>query len=302
MLIFAYKKIPSLKIKFSLFTKDMLKDVISFSLFAYIVTFSNMIIFKTDQMVIAMFGTVAFAALYQISSRLADMFRQFSTQFYDNLNPIASVLFTKGDKDNLSDMLIYSTRLVGFISTMLLVPIVIYTKPLLLIWLNIDDEIVTITAIILLFALYSQVFLRDTVEHILLMIERHKELTIISSLEAIANLVLSIIFIKYYGIVGVAFGTLIPNIILALIYNIPVASKFTNNSISNFFKIAIKGNILSGLITAIIAYSLFYLFQPTTLIAIVINGISVLIIYLIVYYFFGLTSNERQKLAIPKLF
>jgi FkbM family methyltransferase len=102
MLIFAYKKIPSLKIKFSLFTKDMLKDVISFSLFAYIVTFSNMIIFKTDQMVIAMFGTVAFTALYQISSRLADMFRQFSTQFYDNLNPIASVLFTKGDKDNLS--------------------------------------------------------------------------------------------------------------------------------------------------------------------------------------------------------
>ena len=46
MLIYVYKKIPTLKISLTLFQKTKVKEVMGFSFFAYIVMFSNLIIFK----------------------------------------------------------------------------------------------------------------------------------------------------------------------------------------------------------------------------------------------------------------
>ena len=102
-----------------------------FSLYAYLITFTNLIIFKTDQLVISIFGSVALISIYQISSRLAETFRTFSKQFLDNLSPVSATLFAAGNKKKMAEIMTQSTRLMGFISTLFLVPLLVYVKPLL---------------------------------------------------------------------------------------------------------------------------------------------------------------------------
>jgi O-antigen/teichoic acid export membrane protein len=71
---------------------------------------------------------------------------------------------------------------------------------------------------------------------VLLMNGLHTQLMKIGLLEALANVVLSVILVKEYGMIGAAIGTLIPNVLLALFYNIPVALKYSSTHMRTYIK------------------------------------------------------------------
>jgi len=298
MAIYVYKQIPTLKISLSFFQKNKVKEVMCFSFFAYIVMFSNLIIFKTDQIIISIFSTVALAGFYQIISRITELFRQFSTQIHDIIGPISAALFSTSNHDKLSLVLLQSNQIVGFISTMLLVPSFLFIEELLFLWLKIDNTHVILTAKILLVSMYILVFLRSSSVQVLLMCNKHKQLTIIAIIESILNLFLSIYLIQYYSIVGVAIGTIIPNLFLALIYNIPIACKFSGISILTYLKKAVLKNIITGIMVYTILY---YLSQSTiemSFVLLLIYGFISVILFCLFYYILWFNTNERMKIRL----
>jgi len=238
--------------------------------------FSNLIIFKTDQIIISMYSTVALAGFYQIISRITDLFRQFSTQIHDIIGPISAALFSSSDQNKLSLVLLQSNQIVGFVSTMLLVPAFLFIEDLLSLWLNINNPQVVLTAKILLVSMYILVFLRSSSVQVLLMCNKHKQLTTVAIIESLMNLFLSIYLIQYYSIIGVAIGTLIPNILIAIMYNIPIACKFSGISIVSYVKNTILKNILTGLFVYGILY---YITQ---------NSVEISFLILIFYFFISL--------------
>lgn len=288
--------IPSLKISLKFFRKSRIKELIGFSFFAYIVMFSNVIIFRTDQLVISIFSTVALVAVYQVVSRISELFRQFSTQIHDILGPIAASLFVTNKHDTLGSTLLKTNKIVGFISTLLLIPSVLFMDKLLYFWLKIEDPLVVNTAVVLLISMYILVFFRSSSVQVLLMCEKHKQLTLVGVIEAFANLVLSIYLIKNYSILGVAIGTLIPNLILAIVYNIPVACRFSKVSIGVYlYEVVFKTLLIGG----VVLYTFMLLLEHTQ-----VNNILELLSYSfvsvlsfsILYYAFCLTKDEKNDL------
>ena len=298
MAIYVYKKIPTLKISTSLFQKNRVRNIMGFSFFAYIVMFSNLIIFKTDQIIISIFSTVILAGFYQIIARITELFRQFSTQIHDIIGPISAALFANSNHDKLSSVLLQSNQIVGFISTMLLIPSFLFIEELLYIWLNINDEQVILTAKILLISMYILVFLRSSSVQVMLMCNRHKSLTIVAVIESIMNLFLSIYLIQYYSIVGVAIGTLIPNIFLAIVYNIPKACKFSNISIIEYVKKAIIKNIITGLIVYTILFFLSQLTNEITFVLLLFYGFISMLFYCLIYYVLWLDNEQKKNVVI----
>ena len=295
MTIYVYKKIPSLKISITLFQKDKVKEVMSFSFFAYIVMFSNLIIFKTDQIVISIFSTVTLVGFYQIISRISELFRQFSTQIHDIIGPISAALFTSSNNDKLSKVLLQSNQIVSFISTMLIVPSFLFIEDLLFIWLQINNSDVILTAKILLVSMYILVTLRSSTVQVLLMCNKHKQLTAVAIIEAFMNLFLSIYLIQFYSIIGVAIGTLIPNIVLAIVYNIPISCKFSGISIFEYLKQAICKNIFTGLIVYGILFYLSQFFGKVSFIGLILYGIMSILLYCFVYYICCLNKKSKKK-------
>ncbi|WP_108063259.1 oligosaccharide flippase family protein [Poseidonibacter lekithochrous] len=297
MAIYVFKNIPSLKISFSFFKKKRVYELMSFSIFAYIVMFSNVIIFRTDQLVISMFSTVALVGVYQIVSRVSELFRQFSTQIHDILGPLSASLFVTNKHDALQNTLLHTNKIVGFISTLLFIPTFLYIDKLLYFWLEIESIEVVYTAMILLVSMYVLVFFRSSSVQVLLMCERHKELTVVAILEAIMNLVLSIYLVQKYSIIGVALGTLIPNIFFAIIYNIPVSCKFSKISVFYYLKEVVFKTIILGCIV----YGVFYIFTSSSINSILdllIYGLLCVSCFTILYYIF---MNEIDKKEIKKL-
>ncbi len=296
MAVYSFRKIPTLKISFKLYDFKLLKQVMTFSIFAYIITFTNLIIYRTDQLVISVFASVSLVAVYQISSRLAMTFKQFSSQFLDNLAPVAASLFASKQDNKLAKILIESNRLLGFVSTLLLVPLVVFVKPLLQIWLELNDPDGIKVAIILLFSMYIIVFFRSSSKSVLLMGNKHKTLSRVAIIECIANLGLSIFLIYRLGIIGVAIGTFIPNLIITVSYNIPQAIKFSEITLKEFIMQSVIHSLWIGAVTFAFAYGLRYILYPTTFLMLLTVCALTAIFYLVLYYIFGTYGWERKQL------
>jgi len=295
MAYYVYKKVPSLQISLELFQKEKVKEVMGFSLFAYIVMFSNLIIFKTDQIVISMFSSIALVGFYQIISRVSELFRQFSTQIHDIVGPLSASFFAASNHNKLSSVLLQSNQVVAFVATMLLVPSFLFIEELLNLWLNITNVQVITTAKILLFSMYILVVLRSSSVQVLLMCNKHKQLTLIAIIESIMNLGLSIYLIGQYSIVGVAIGTLIPNVLLAFLYNIPVACKFSNISIYLYFKAVLFKNILIGLCVYAILFFISQYIAYISFLILLLFGFSSVVLYCLFYFFLCLDKEQREK-------
>lgn len=300
MAYYVIKNIPNFKISYKFFKKQRVYELMSFSIFAYIVMFSNVIIFRTDQLVISMFSTVALVGIYQIVSRISELFRQFSTQIHDILGPISASLFATNNHDKLYNTLFNTNKIVGLISTILFIPSFLFIDKLLYFWLDINNQEVTYTAMILLVSMYVLVFFRSSSVQVLLMCNKHKQLTVVAILEAISNLVLSIYLVQHYSIIGVALGTLIPNVFFAIFYNIPVACSFSKISIFYY----LKEVVFKILFIATIVFGFLYMFILNTnidsLFQVIVYSILSIAMFSFLYYYLCLNKNDKDE--VSKLF
>lgn len=290
---FSFRNIPELRIRFSYMKRSLLKEVTSFSMFAYLITFSNIIVFNTDQLVISVFASVELVAIYQAAAKIAQIFKNFSTQFNENLGPLAAIFHTSEQHDQLAKMQIISTRIIGFIATMMVVPLIAFISPLLRIWLELDAFETQVCAIILLSSMYFFVLFRSGSIKILLMSGKEKGLSISALLECGANLVISIILIRRIGIIGVAIGTIIPNILIGIFYNIPATSKASGLSVGQFFKSSIIRTLLAGAVSFAISYAAVNMRPPENLWVLLLYCCVSCALFVLIYLVIGLSSSER---------
>lgn len=222
-------------------------------------------------------------------------FKTFTSQFLDNLAPVAATLFASKKENKLAKIMIESNRLMGFISTMMFVPLIIFIKPLLKIWLELEDPDGITVGIILLISMYIIVFFRSTSVKILLMGDNYKKLSVVAIIECAANLGISIILIRYIGIIGVALGTLIPNFLLMIFFNIPIGLKFSGITLKEYFKQSVRHSLWIGMLTYGFAFGLRELFYPETFLRLFLLTILTSIFYLTLYYKFGTYGWERKQ-------
>ena len=290
--------VPGFRLSWRLFDWSILRTTLSFSVFAYIVMLSGMIIIGTDQLVISMFLSVALVAPYQVVWRLSFFFRQLSVQMLQALGPVALVLFESKNQDQLRDTLFNSGRIICGIATFMFPPLVVYLNPVLRIWLHLEDPDAQLCGLFLLTAAYISVIFKSTTAQVMLMCKQEKILAAATLGEALLNLVLSISLctLTDLGIVGVALGTLIPVAALSALVYLPLTCRFASVSLSELVGRTHAGSLLPGLLAAATYYSFYVTYLPEDLVALGFNAVPGALVYLISYFYFGLSADERLSL------
>lgn len=289
-------KVPNLIISMRLVNLSDVRNSLQFSLSAYLVMFSNIIIFRTDQIIISAIAGVSYAGIYQIASRVSELFRQFATQFHESISTKAAMLHATNDKEELSQLLIHSNKIVSAIATLLFIPSFILIEPLLFLWLELQDIQTINTAKILLISMYILVTFRSSMVQILLMNGLHIQLMKVGLFEAASNVLLSILLVKEYGMIGAAIGTLIPNIILALFYNIPQSLRYSSTHASIYIINYLLPLIIAFSITFILATLLQDIIIPDSIIKLLINGFSIITIFTFLYFSLAFQNYLVRKL------
>lgn len=212
---FALRRMPAVRLSPRLFSLGLMRDTMRFSIFAYLGTATNIVLGKTDQLVLGATLSVGAVAVYQAGAKIAEVFAQFTKQVQDTLSPAAAHLHATGDRAALRDLLVNSLRWSVLIATPLYLLCAFYLAELLRL-LTGDPAVPRETFLVghvLLAWFYTTILTHSVSKRIFMMSGHERRLLWLGLGEAVANLVLSVVLVLHYrSVVAVAVGSLIPTL------------------------------------------------------------------------------------------
>lgn len=292
--LFALRKTPMLRINLKLAQKSKLRVIFGYSIFTFIWGISDRLRFQTDSIVIGYFISTVAITYYNIGARFMGYYVEAISAFCSVTNPIFSSMDAKDQVDNIRNLLIKGTRYLSIIAVFVGTSIILYLKPFIRLWIGEGYESSYNVALILtipyIFATSQFVSLGAVYG-----IGKHKFLSIANLIEGIANLVLSIIFVRYYGIYGVAFGTAIP----MLIMNLFIQPLYVCRKLGLLVSTYIRKGILSQLLIGVLYFAIFkilirILHFPDTYFQIFLLAIIGLIFFTFLAFALCLNNDERK--------
>jgi O-antigen/teichoic acid export membrane protein len=290
----ARRAFPALRIRPSAFDRGLVRDVTAFSIYLFIIDIAVQIGFNLDNVVIgAALGTSA-VTVYAVSLRLADYQRQLCNQFNGFLFPIAVRFGAGGRADALESMMIEGTRIALLMMTGVTICVIGFARPLVGRWMGPGFEAGIVPLYVLAVAGLVLVG-QGPLGNVLLGTGRHRLVAYVSLGEAIANLILSLMLVRRFGMLGVAVGTAVPVVLANLFILLPAACRQVGMPSFTFLRLVLTAPAI-GAIPAIAACVVLRLeYPPASIAAILAESGLVGMTYLGMVGTFGFGRSDRAR-------
>ena len=251
---------PSLSLSPKLFHFGAVKSVLSFSLAAYVIIFSNLIVTRTSQLIISVCLGVISVTIFQAGYKVSEFFGLLTHQLQRALSPAAAHLRAKKDEAALQHLVVLSTRLTTLFSVPGYFLAAVYLDPVIQTLTGLKRVIDAKTGEMLYraaeqvfteaeyAAIYwvGQILLLNVVAYlittscsrrILLMTGLENKLLKASVVNAVLNLALTLVLVFKYGVVGVTIGTLVPGVLIGCLWVLHMTLRAVNLSLGEWCRL-----------------------------------------------------------------
>lgn len=240
----AFRALPKVRVSPRLVHMATVRSTMRFSVFAYLITFTNIILAKTDQLVISSCLAVSAVAIYVAGAKVSEMFSMFTRQLQDTLSPAAAHLRALGEHEAIRRLLEQGTRLSVMIATPLFVLCVFYMKPLIRLLTGDKSpaaEMVWVGTLLLVWH-YGSIITNSVSKRVFVMCGHERRLMWLGVWEAVGNLALSVGLVFWMrSVVGVAIGSLVPGLLFGWLYLWPWVARECGVSSWELFRRTVLG-------------------------------------------------------------
>jgi O-antigen/teichoic acid export membrane protein len=190
--------------------RSSLRRIASYSGTTFLIIVAGRLRFKTDALVIGTFVSAAAVTYFTIGSRLVDYASETVSSLAQIFVPMSSQSQAKGDLDALRKIFVLGNRACAFIILPITAILTILGKSIIEAWVG--PKYVATSYPVLLVLLYPTALMlaQSASGRTLWGLAKHRTWAYVTVAEGIANLILSIILVRRYGIMGDAIGTAIP--------------------------------------------------------------------------------------------
>jgi O-antigen/teichoic acid export membrane protein len=290
----AKQAFPALRLRVSSFKTSLVRDVTGFSLYVFVISIAAQIGFNLDNIVVgAALGTSAIA-VYAVTLRLAEAQRNLSNQFNTLIFPVVVRYGATNDPDALRRMLIEGTRLSLTLVCGLSVCLMAFARPLITRWMGPGFES-AVTPLYVLAVAGAVLVAHAPLGNILFGTGRHRLVAVVAIVEALANLALSVMLVRRFGLLGVAIGTAIPIVIANLGVLTPAVCRQLDVRIGDLARAVAVAPLVGTSVAAVAAWIVRTAWPPQSVLAILAEGAVVGIIYLASVWTFGLDRSLRER-------
>lgn len=306
--IYTKKEVPSLKISLSGFKVSSLKKMMKIGIPMQIAKLSTFANEKYDEFLLASLSILNNVTLFNVANRVTRYARLFPMQLYQQGAPVAAELNAKEEKEKLILLLRNATKYMALVTSPIFIYIFVFPDILITAWLGNGYEISMHILRILAFGQLINMTFSAPGNSILPNIgipkfQMHEGLICLG-----LNIPLSYLLIKYYGIIGAAYGSVISITISSIYLYFRSVGFFNQKSLTFFKKIIAMPNIVSIICAAVIytGYKLIssaaypVMGRKSAIIYLVVSGI----LFFISYTFIMIKSrylDERDKEVFTKL-
>lgn len=214
----AHRLMPHIRYGLRWVTRDHLGMIGGYSSIAFVGALASSLAFQTDALVITAFLGAASVTPFAIAAGLVDNVRSLVHSATFVLSPTASEMETKGETARLHALLLTGAKYSVLVSWPALFALLIFGEPFLVTWMGEPYR----SAFPLLALLTAPTLLslpQATASALLYGVSRHRGVVTFAIVAALLNLGLSILWVKPYGLLGVALGTALP---LALVSGVGI--------------------------------------------------------------------------------
>ena len=292
--IWLRKQYPEVSFSFSLVKKKQASKIIGYSKFTFVAMFANQIIYYSDAFVIGYFLTAAAVTHYSIPWTLAEYAKKISMAISQTYAPAISDKEASGDLDMVKSLYVSGTKYMIIISNLLSVGVIVLGGAFIAVWMGPQYKELSEAVLVILFI--NQFFQgpQQISYSVLQGLSKQKYYSYMSIVVSVFNLILSISLIQEYGIVGVAVGAVIPQVLFNGLYVPWLTLKTLDMSKWFYFK---RTYLLSIMPTLVLFGTLFVLrdmYYPEGYLALFSLALISSFVYLITVYFFMLDASEKS--------
>ena len=268
-----------------------LREVTSFSVYMLAIDWANKLNYSVDAIVIGAFLNTNAVAIWTVGQRLADVTQRLTNQLNDVLFPTVVDSDSSARMDRLQAIFVQGTRL----SLATVVPmggsLILMGGSLVRAWVG--PEFAGAELVVQLLALSVIVRVGNaTACTVLKGAGEHRLVAGTNVLAAIVNLGLSILFVKSFGLSGVALGTLVPIFMASTLVLFPAGCRRVElpirRAIAEVWPALWPAAVMTFFVIATRP------FVPQTLVAVGVEMAAASLVYAVVFVFFGIGTVERR--------
>jgi O-antigen/teichoic acid export membrane protein len=186
------------------------RTIVNYSSTTLMIMVSMRLKFRTDEIVIGSMLSAAAITYFNIGARIVDYAGMVVTSFAQNFLPVASQSEATGNLSRLRKLLVVGNRLCAFTIFPISATLLVLGKSVIEVWVG-RRYVATSFPVLIIILIPSTIMLAQAMSgRVLFGMGKHRTWAYVTLVEGVCNLILSIILIRYYGIIGDAFGTAIP--------------------------------------------------------------------------------------------
>lgn len=197
---------------------ETLRHIWTYSAYVFMNTIAIRLIYQTDSLVVGKFVSLSAVTYYMIANNLISYTSQVIEGIGATFVPAASTYEASGNHSALRNLYRNGTRIILVVSLPILITLIVRGSSFIGLWMGAKYAKESGMILIILASGRVLTSANRAVPAIAFGTEMHKTPAKWAITEGIANLILSLILVHWFGIYGVAFGTLIPSLFSQLFF------------------------------------------------------------------------------------
>src|SRR3954468_1844788 len=198
--------------------RNTLRQMAGYSSATLIIMVAARLRFRTDAIVIGAFLSAAAITMFSIGSKLVTFATDIVVSLAEVFTPMASQFEARKELQALQRMFVLGSRACGMVMFPCTAILVVLGKSVIRVWVG-ERYVAEAYPVLLILLLATTLWTSQaTSGRVLMGTGRHRTMALVVLIEGIANLVLSIVLVRPYGIVGDALGTAIPLAITSIFF------------------------------------------------------------------------------------
>lgn len=274
----------------------LVRRMVGYSVFVFINNIGQKTNSAAGPIIIGIFLPVAAVTPYAIAGNLANYVRSLILSSSWVFNPVVSHYASLKDTTALVDVVRRGAKLPLIVGLPVTIAFILVGDTFISLWMGPQYVVEAASVLIILAIMETMSAPHHVMAAALYGMSKHQSLAYFRVLEAVCNVVLSILLVKSWGIVGVAVGSLVPHLVVVLIMLPYVISR--NIGVST---LGLMRGIFFRPLVGVVPYALslhwvFKSFPPESLVAFFVEITLVLPTYFVAVLLVSMDSVERQAL------
>ena len=196
--------------------RESFKQMAHYSATTMIVIIAAQLRFRTDELVVGSMISATAVTFFTIGVRPVDYAQQLVTSLAQIFVPMSSQSEAVGNLDRVRKLYVAGNRACAFIIFPIAAVLLILGKSVIAVWMGSRYVAASYPVMAILTVPITVLFMQGASGRILMGMGKHRDYAVVMLMEGIANLILSIVLVRPYGIVGDAMGTAIPMLLTTL--------------------------------------------------------------------------------------